>query len=187
MNATPISCIILAGGRGKRFDNKDKGLIQLNGKPLIEHVIGCIAPQVDDIVISANRNIDDYKKYTDTVIADTDDDFQGPLTGISSCLPTCKHEWILVLPCDTPFLPSNLAERLNAITTTKLIVAKARERRQLVFLMHKSLNENLEKYLQQGHKKVMTWIELQKPAIVEFENDASDFLNINTQETLNSL
>ena len=64
-NAKQFSCIILAGGEGKRADGMDKGLITYNDKPLIEHVIDAVSFQVDDIVISANRNIENYQKYSE--------------------------------------------------------------------------------------------------------------------------
>jgi len=65
-----ISCIILAGGEGKRVDYSDKGLINFHNKPLVAHVIASIEGQVDDIVISANRNTDQYKLFSLTVISD---------------------------------------------------------------------------------------------------------------------
>lgn len=187
MSNQNVSCIILAGGEGKRFNRKDKGLVSLKDKPLIEHIIDRINPQVDDIVISANRNTDDYKKYSDKVIEDKTADFQGPLSGIAACIPECKHQWILVLPCDIPLLPDDLVKKLVAAQGQKLIVAKAHEHRQLVFLMHASLRKNLDEFLDQGHLKAMSWIELQNPTVVMFEGEADAFLNINTLEELEHL
>ena len=187
MTNQPVSCIILAGGEGKRFNCKDKGLVELNGKPLIGHAIEAIAPQVDDIVISANRNIDEYSKYTNKVIKDATGDFQGPLRGIITCLPECKHEWILVVPCDIPLLPKDLVQRLFDANNSKLIVAKAHERRQLVFLMHASLKNDLGEFVKQGHNKAMTWIELQNPSVVIFKNERGSFTNLNTPEDLGSI
>ncbi len=185
MPGQPVSCIILAGGEGKRFHREDKGLVTLNNKPMVEHVVNRISAQVDDIVISANRNTDEYKKYSDKVVEDKASDFQGPLSGIITCIPECKHEWILVLPCDIPLLPDDLVERLAAAHNQKLIVARAHEHRQLVFLMHLSLKKNLAEFLRQGHHEAMSWIELQNPAVVMFEGAVGEFLNINTREELN--
>ena len=182
-----VSCIILAGGEGRRFDNKDKGLILLNNKPLIEHIIECIRPQVDDIVISANRNINHYKKYADKVIEDIGVGFNGPLSGINACIDECNHEWILVVPCDIPQLPDDLVKKLRQTDNSRLIVAESHERRQLVFLMHRTLKEDLNDFLEQGHQKAMSWIELQNPEVVAFENDVDGFLNINTPDKLTLL
>ena len=187
MNKTAISCIILAGGEARRFNREDKGLVIFNNKPLIEHVCDQITSQVDDIVISANRNIDLYKKYSAKVVKDVTDDFQGPLSGIAACLPECEHEWILVLPCDIPLLPDNLVEKLSSTDNKRLIVAKGHEQRQLIFLMHASLKMSLDEYLEQGFQKAMSWIDLQSPDIVTFDNKGSTFLNINTPEELDAL
>lgn len=182
-----ISCIILAGGRGKRFNHEDKGLVTLDDKPLIEHTIDHIASQVDDIVISANRNIVAYKKYSDKVISDRDQSFSGPLHGISACLAECEHERILIIPCDMPVLPDDLVEKLDATENDTLSIAKVYDREQLVFLMHKSLEDKLNDFLQQGHQKVMTWIALQNPDVVIFENHNAEFTNINTADELTAL
>ena len=187
MNKTAISCIILAGGEARRFNREDKGLVVFNNKPLIEHVCDQISSQVDDIIISANRNIDLYKKYSAKVIKDKTDDFQGPLSGIAACLPECDHEWILVLPCDMPLLPDNLVEKLSSTDNKQLIVVKAHEQKQLIFLMHVSLKTSLENYLKQGNQKAMSWIDLQSPEIVEFNHQDSTFLNINTPDELKTL
>ena len=183
----PVSCIILSGGEGKRFNREDKGLVMFNNKSFIEHIIERINPQVDDVVISANRHVDKYKTFAEKVVEDITNDFQGPLAGVAACIPECKHEWILVIPCDIPLLPDDLVEKLTAKNNNKLIVAKAHEQRQLVFLMHASLKENLDEFLHQGHHKAMSWIELQNPTVVMFEGEAGAFLNINTPEELEQL
>ena len=93
-SATFVSCIILAGGEGKRAGGLDKGLLPYKNKtgknkPLIEHVIDAVKNQVDDIVISANRNAESYKRYSAHVIGDATEDYQGPLAGIAACLKYC--------------------------------------------------------------------------------------------------
>ena len=77
-----ISCIILAGGEGKRVGGLDKGLVSYKNRPLIEHVIHTLQNQVDDIIISAIRNIKKYNQYTATVFNDSASDYRGPLAGI---------------------------------------------------------------------------------------------------------
>ena len=119
--ADPISCIILAGGRGKRAGGLDKGLIPYKDIPLIEHVINAVKNQVDDIVISANRNTETYKRYSTNVIVDTTQDYQGPLAGIAACLRRCNHKQILIIACDMPNLPADLATRLTSEMKNKSI------------------------------------------------------------------
>ena len=80
-----ISCIILAGGEGKRVGGLDKGLVSYKNRPLIEHVIDNVHSQVDDIIISANRNIKKYNQYAAKVLNDSASDYRGPLAGIAAC------------------------------------------------------------------------------------------------------
>lgn len=182
-----ISCIILAGGKGRRFDHKDKGLIKYDNRPMIEHVIDSIRYQVDDIVISANRNTDIYRRHSDKVYKDDDETFSGPLSGIARCIDECEHDWILVLPCDIPVLPCDLTRRLEASDEDRLVIANAEQRRQLVFLMHRSLKQNLDEFLASGQQRVMAWIEQQNPREVTFDPAAQEFLNINSAEDLAAL
>lgn len=187
MTNKPVSCIILAGGKGKRFNNKDKGLIELNGKPLVQHVIDNVKHQVDDIVISANRNINTYKELASRVVTDNLSNFQGPLTGIASALPHCKHPWVLVVPCDIPLLPDKLVETLTHEPNNRLNVLKVNGRLQLIFLLHRDLLESLNKYLDDSHHKVMDWVSMQNPSIVELDINTTSFTNLNTSEQLDEL
>jgi molybdopterin-guanine dinucleotide biosynthesis protein A len=76
-----VTAVILAGGKGRRMDGKDKGLVELANRPLIEYVITAIKPQVGSIILNANRNQQQYAVYGYPVITDALDDFQGPLAG----------------------------------------------------------------------------------------------------------
>ena len=115
----------MAGGRGSRFQNQNKGLVLLKNKALIEHVITRIAPQVDQLSISCNRNLDQYQTILDQnrgsfqstthnrCLKDDDKDtLSGPLAGISRFLMDCSHEFLFICPCDTPLLPHDLIFRL---------------------------------------------------------------------------
>jgi molybdopterin-guanine dinucleotide biosynthesis protein A len=158
MSNNSISCIILAGGEAKRFNREDKGLIDLNEKPLIAHVI-----------------------------ADQLENFQGPLAGIAAALPYCKHKRVLVVPCDIPLLPNDLVEKLATDNANSLHIVKSGDRLQLVFLMHQDLLPSLNNYLEQGHQKVMDWVDMQNPAIIEFDDAANAFANLNTFNELKQL
>ncbi len=181
-NTTPcISAIILAGGEGKRVGGQDKGLLKLNNRTYIEHVIDRIKNQVDDITISANRNIETYKNFCPQVISDTADTYLGPLSGISSCLPACKHEWVLVVPCDMPYLPDDLASRLyTGITTENIAIATVDGKHQLVLLLKKSLHHSLLENLQNNHLKLIQWVESQNFLAIDFNTQGAAFHNLNT-------
>lgn len=179
-----FSCIILAGGEGKRVGGRDKGLINYQGKPLIQHVIDTVATQCDDILISANRNIKDYESYGYKVISDASDHYLGPMAGIAATLAVCKNEQVLVVPCDMPFLPGNLIEKLSAgIQQSNLCVAENENHFQLVFLINKNLQPSLLHSLKNNQLRLMQWLKSQHPSVVMF-SDVKHFKNFNHIETL---
>ncbi|MGD8933172.1 MAG: molybdenum cofactor guanylyltransferase MobA [Gammaproteobacteria bacterium] len=184
MSNPDISCIILAGGKGRRMGGADKGLVQFKGRLLIAHVIENIAPQVDDIVISANRNLDQYKKLGYAVYADQSDDFDGPLAGIASTLPHCQHDWVLIIPCDMPSLPANLvASMVKAAASARLVVINAGGKHQLVFLLHRDLLGSIMHYLDSNEHSVMQWVDSVDHQKLDMAINNS-FLNINKPEQL---
>ncbi len=90
----------------------DKGLVCYRGKPLVDWVIGCLRPQVDELLISANRNLGEYSSRGYRVVPDSLPDFQGPLAGVLACWGVAQNEWMLSVPCDVPRLPVDLVDRL---------------------------------------------------------------------------
>ena len=181
-----ISCIILAGGKASRMEGKDKGIQPYKTKPLVLHVIDRLSPQVDDIVISANRNFDEYHSYGYPVCADNSTNYDGPLAGIVSAIPACKHEWILVVPCDMPDLPDNLVDQMYGhISEAPLIKVISNNRDQLVFLLHRTLKDSIDSFLHSGQHTVMKWASSQAHYTLNIDDDFA-FNNINTFDQLNS-
>ncbi|WP_428633957.1 molybdenum cofactor guanylyltransferase MobA, partial [Sedimenticola sp.] len=113
MSESKITAVILAGGMARRMGGQDKGLIDLDGRPLIAHVLERIQPQVAQVVINANRNLEQYAAFGYPVISDTLSDFQGPLAGFLAVMQQIDSDFIVTLPCDGPSLPDNLVERLR--------------------------------------------------------------------------
>lgn len=184
MSIDRISCIILAGGQARRMSSLDKGLLNYWGKLLIEHVIDAISPQLDDIVISANRNLEQYKALGYPVYTDGNHDFNGPLAGIISAVPHCRHDWILVLPCDMPSLPADLVSLMkSSAKEASLIVASTTEQRQLIFLFHRSLYDSIADYLSSHQYCVMHWIDSVNHEIALIDNE-NYLININAPEQL---
>lgn len=181
IDSSSLSCIILAGGRGTRAGGTDKGLIPYQGRPLIEYVVEQVSPQVDDIVISANRNTDEYQRYSNKVISDNDDDYRGPLSGIISCLPHCSHEHALVVACDMPALPSDLADRLLAnIDNNVICIATVDSRHQLALMIHKDVSSSLQQHLDSEQLSLIRWVESLPHSTASFDHDADKFANLNT-------
>lgn len=185
-NTQEITAVILAGGQGSRLGGVDKGLLQLHQLPLIQHVINRIQPQVSEIVISANRNLEIYADFGFSVYKDDFSDFAGPLAGILKALQQSQSEWLLTVPADSPFVPADLALRLSQkMKNNKIVMSHDGEYLQPTFaLVHKSLATSLNNFLQSGERKTRVWMQQQPHSIVDFSDQANAFININTEEEL---
>ena len=179
--ATLVSCIILAGGQGKRVGGADKGLVLYNNKPLIEYVFNAVKPQVDDVVISANRNIEFYKSYSTRVIGDSAKDYQGPLAGIAACLKHCKHELVLVVACDMPNLPVKLVEQLtDKLQNNSICIATVKNYHQLAMIIKKDLLYSIQQHLDKNQLKLIQWVESVAYNTVSFDGEPDAFINLNS-------
>lgn len=185
MSRAPCSAIVLAGGLARRLGGTDKALALLDGRPLLAHVLARLAPQVDDIVINYNRDPAALAAFGHPVVADATDDFAGPLAGIAAALPHCRHERVLVVPCDMPFLPADLAARLaQGQGDRPLAIAHDGTRLQpLCLLLSRALAPSLAAALAAGERKVEDWCRAQQAAVVRFPQ-ASAFRNLNTVEEI---
>ncbi len=179
---------ILAGGRARRMGGEDKGLLSLAGKRLIEHIIEALAPQVDEVIINANRNRPEYGIYRYAVIPDAIDGFCGPLAGTASIMQATTAELVVTAPCDSPFLPGDLVSRLDRglhLARADISVAHNGERMQPVFaLMKRDLLPSLLDYLTAGERKIDRWFDMHNTVTVDFADQPDTFLNINTPEDL---
>ena len=186
-----VSCVVLAGGRAMRMGGMDKGLISLQNKPLIQHVISRLRPQVDEILINANREIAQYKTFDLKVLQDENQDFAGPLAGILLVLKHAKHELALSVPCDSPLLPLDLVARLyNGMLESHADIAVASSDGNVhpVFcLMKKSVLPSLVDFLDAGERKVSAWQKSQAYCEVDFSDCNNAFVNLNTLEELREL
>lgn len=183
----PVTGVILAGGRGSRLGGVDKGLEVFHGRPLIEWVIERIAPQVDELLINANRNLDRYAGYGHRVIADQCTDFAGPLAGLQAALHHAAHDWVLCVPCDTPDLPHDLADRLrDALREHRhdiAVAATAQDLQPTITLTRRNLRAELDAFLASGQRRARDWISQHAFVAVHFDR-AEGFANINTPDTL---
>ena len=182
-----ITGVVLAGGQGRRMGSVDKGLQILKNKPMVEWVLQRFSPQVDEILINANRNIDQYARYGYRVISDKVKDFSGPLAGLQRALTEATHDLVATVPCDSPFLPTDLIARLREALENKnadITVAKTGEQAHPVFcLCKRSLASHLNEFLASGGRKIDAWYASLKLVEVNFEDEAA-FSNINTLQEL---
>ena len=183
-----ITGAILAGGQARRMGGADKGLMTLHGKPLITYVIDILTPQVGTLIINANRNIDQYSALGYPIIQDAVLGQAGPLAGIASALRAAKTDYVLVVPCDSPYLPHDLAARLAAALTqehAEVAVAHDGTRMQpVVALLQCDLAEDILQSIQRGHNKTERWMTSRRLALADFSDQPQAFKNINTPEDM---
>ncbi|WP_426190266.1 gephyrin-like molybdotransferase Glp [Massilia sp. DWR3-1-1] len=190
-----LSALILAGGRGTRMGHVDKGLQAFRGLTMAGHVLQRLAPQVGAVAINANQNLDAYRAFDVPVWPDETTGFAGPLAGLEVGLRHCATPFLVTAPCDSPFVPLDLAERLfTALQAQDADVAlavtqEAGQRRQphpVFCLVKTSLLPVLSQYLAEGGRKMDGWYAGLKVAEVLFD-DSDAFRNINTRDELDSL
>jgi molybdenum cofactor guanylyltransferase len=186
LDKADITAVILAGGQGRRMGGQDKGLIEFDGRLMIEILIDRLQHQQLDILINANRNQLTYQSYGYPVIGDELGDFQGPLAGFASAMATVKTRYILTLPCDSPILAERFVERFietQGREDSSVCVAFDGERLQPVYaLIETRLLDDLKQFLESGERKIDRWYAQHNYARVDFSDDVAMFQNINTPE-----
>ena len=184
-----VTGVVLAGGQGRRMGGVDKGWLELDGAPLVARVLARLEPQVASIVISANQNTERYATFAWPVVSDVVADYAGPLAGLHAALQLVTTEYAVTAPCDSPFLPLDLVDRLYralASGSNDVAVARSLGRRQPVFcLVRRSTVAGLTAFLESGGRKVEKWYE--HLAVVDFEDATEAFSNINTRDDLVSM
>jgi len=192
-----VAGLILAGGQGSRMNGQDKGLVVLRGEPMVAHVARCLAPQVGRLIISANRHAPAYSQYGEVVADGAPElgDWQGPLMGIAAALSAVSvqdiaaPQWLVVSPCDTPFVPADLAGRLiGAALAADASMAYAvahGQRHSACMALRTALLPELLTYLRGGDRKVGLW-QARAGAVEANFDDAPPhaFMNVNTPEDL---
>jgi molybdopterin-guanine dinucleotide biosynthesis protein A len=184
--STGVSGIVLAGGQGRRMGGVDKGLQPLHGRPMVAHVIERLAPQVDEIVVNANQNLEAYHAFGHPVVPDAIGGFAGPLAGLHAGLGAATMAFAVAVPCDSPFLPGDLVSRLmRALGENDLAVAKTGDQPHPVFsLVRVAVRGHLEAFLAAGGRKIDAWYATLKVVEVPFDDEAEAFRNINTMDEL---
>lgn len=190
--ANEITGLVLAGGRGTRMGGRDKGLELLHGRPMVEHVLSQLVPQVKTVLINANRNIDRYREFGFDVVPDADDSFSGPLAGVLAGLRRCKTRWMMTVPCDTPILAPGLVSRLFQALEDQpdapLAYPMTDGQSHPVFMLLKtSLLESLSTALESGERKIDRWARSAGLIEVDFSDQAWAFDNINSPQELEAV
>jgi molybdenum cofactor guanylyltransferase len=180
------SALILAGGAGRRVGGQDKGLLLWQDKPMVEHVVARLRPQVDTLYISCNRNFEQYRRWTELLIADKRQDFQGPLAGIEAVSAHITSDYLIVVACDIPLLPVDLVHRLleqlvsDADPSRQIAYAFDGNRHQyLCAAIHRSCLKTLPLFLSTGQRAVHHWYKTHNAIAVDLSDEAGAFKNNN--------
>jgi len=178
--------LILAGGAGRRTGGRDKGLIPWSGKPLVEHVAERLRPQVDCLLVSCNRNFEQYATISGATIADSRRDFQGPLAGLEAAAPHIHTDFVVVSACDTPLLPEDMVQRLLEPLVNRgagvfdISFAHDGQREQyLCAALRTTCLAGLPGYLDEGQRAVRHWYQGQRCIAVDFSDERESFRNYN--------
>jgi len=183
--------VVLAGGRATRMGGRDKGLLPINGRPMIMYISEILRPQVDSLFINANRNHAAYARLTrcpliSDRISDHVDHFAGPLAGMAAALAYSPMPYLVAVPCDSPFLAHDLVSRLHRGLQQQqadIAMAMLGDKAQPVFvLLSRHLLDSLVEFLEAGGRKIIHWYYQHKVAEVDFSDRAPMFENINTPQ-----
>jgi molybdopterin-guanine dinucleotide biosynthesis protein A len=183
-----VTGVVLAGGQGRRMGGVDKGLVELDGRPMVAHVLERLAPQVGPILVNANQNADRYAAFGYPVVSDAVGGFAGPLAGLHAGLTRAATPFVVTVPCDSPFLPVDLVERLGERLQRErasLAVAKTFDQPHPVFaLVRREVLPGLAAFLEGGGRKIDAWYAALAVVEVSFDDRADAFRNINTPDEL---
>ena len=177
--------ILLAGGLATRMGGGDKSLKALGGRPILAHVIDRVRPQVAALALNANGDPARLAEWGLPVISDAIPGFPGPLAGIHAGMEWARaHEIadIVSIPTDTPFLPTDLVDRLLAVRGDADIAIAASEGNvhPVVALWPVRLADELHRLVAEGMRRVTEFAGRHTVAYADFPvGEIDPFLNIN--------
>lgn len=181
----PLAAII-AGGQSRRMGGGDKGIKPLQEKMMISHVIERIAPQCASIVINANNTPDEYRAFNFPIVEDSIAGHLGPLAGVLTVLESFEDDLVMIIPCDTPLIPTDLVERMLTElqqTNSDLCTVKVDDNLHPIFmLLKRELAPSIREFLEAGERRVGYWLKQQNYCVADFSDQAEAFSNINTPD-----
>ncbi|WVN42710.1 molybdenum cofactor guanylyltransferase MobA [beta proteobacterium MWH-UniP1] len=192
-----ISGLILCGGAGQRMGGADKGLIDFQGRALVDIAVERLRPQVHTVIISANRNTQHYANRGLKIIQDMgfrehQPNFEGPLAGILAGLGAMQTDWLMVVPCDCPHFPTDIVSTLvkstqqpDSARAQRACGAAYVQGHPVFTLLPKTAKPMLEDYLRSGQRKLNHWFD-QIGATAVAVDHALAFQNINTPHDLSN-
>ncbi|OWL91377.1 molybdenum cofactor guanylyltransferase MobA [Halopseudomonas aestusnigri] len=183
MSASPrISALLLAGGQGRRVGGADKGLLAYRGGPVSAHLSALLRSVADELLISCNRNAEQYRQWADRLVTDSSTDYPGPLAGILSGLREAHGDQLLVLPCDMPLIDQALLEQLLGQTDPdRPVFFRTGEQPQpLPCLIPCKLLPVLEDAWLQGARSPLRWLRAVGAICIDLAADEPRLTSANT-------
>ena len=188
-----MMALIMIGGKSSRMGGGIKSLLEFNNKNIFDRILEKLKPQIDKIIINTNLNEEKFAKYQLPIIKDLKEGYLGPLAGIHSAMSwSIEHipevEWLITLPGDTPFIPHDLISKFqNKISKNlKIILAQSNKHTHpIIGAWHISLFMSLDRHLNKGTRKILTWAKLHSIDYINYNYQKYDpFFNINTKDDL---
>ena len=181
-----LSVAVLSGGKSSRMNYEDKGLIEFNGFSVLSRIIEISKKYSNDVSIIANDNLEEYRKLHPHLHSDVLDNYQGPLSGIYTALSKGKNKYVIILPCDGPFISEVYFEKfINYESNQPILVAKTGDQIQPVYArLDSSLKENLRVFLETGERKIDKWYTACGYEEIIFEKNNEMFININSKDDI---
>ncbi|MAG65941.1 MAG: molybdenum cofactor guanylyltransferase MobA [Pseudomonadales bacterium] len=184
-NPINLSALVLAGGQGSRLGGIDKGLMAYHGEPVAAHLSRLLASLSNEVLISCNRNADQYQQWADRLVSDPQPDYPGPLLGILSALRVARGSHLLVVPCDMPRLDAPLLRALVALACEHperpIALQSAEQLQPLICILPRSLLNTLEQAWQAGQRSPYRWLIEQQAVTLTIAADDPRLLNANTR------
>ena len=182
-----VTGVILCGGEGRRMGGREKPLALAGGISLVSQLRARLDPQVGRIIISANRQLEVYAGWGDTVVVDERPGL-GPLGGLLSALAHVESPYTLCCPGDAPLLPNTLVARLAEVldrAVVDLVTVDDGVQHQPLFLLLKTERRaSLREFVHCGGRAVREWVAAERNARLDASNDRDSFFNVNTDVDL---
>jgi molybdopterin-guanine dinucleotide biosynthesis protein A len=187
--------VLLAGGLARRMGGGDKPMRRIGGRTILERVIARLKPQCGELILNANGDPARFANYGLPVIADTVENFPGPLAGILAALDWTAAQrpgipFMLSVAADCPFLPRDLVARLDRARTEQdaqlAVAASGGQTHPVVGLWSVALRDELRHALvEEDVRKIDRWTARYKLATVSWPTEPLDpFFNANTMDDI---
>ena len=190
VTAPRVIGLILAGGEGRRMGYQNKGLVSLQEIPLVAHVIARIAPQVDQLYISVNQDLERYQEFNLPLIQDRQEWIgQGPLAGIATLLPLLEDDDVLqVVSCDGPYIPQDLVTRLSVERAgDDVVYPRTEARAHYLYLQGRvAVLREIEAFLALGDLRIRALLTHLGARAILFEDETA-FLNCNSMQDIETV